>query len=244
MKVAVITGAGSGMGAACVKKFRQAGYEVAMIGRRDIPESDGCYYYKCDVSNYDELKKTTDAIKEKFRHVDVLINNAGVFRGGMIENNTEDDYEFIFGINVKGPFLMMKELIPVMPEGSAIVNIASSSGQGGDYNATLYGASKSALIGMTRCVAVDYAAKGIRVNAISPSATDCPMFMDGSTPAIINAFKKNIPDHNIGTAEQIANVAFFLATDASAHVVGQNIAVDGGLNAWNGQPRQDKEESF
>ena len=238
MKIAVITGAGSGMGAACVKKFREAGYEVAMIGRRDIPESDGCYYYKCDVSNYDELKKTTDAIKEKFGHVDVLINNAGVFRGGVVEENTEDDYEYIFGVNVKGPFLMMKELIPAMPAGSAIVNIASSSGQGGDYHAALYGASKSALIGLTKCVAIDYADKGIRVNAISPSATYAPMFIDGNIQENIDAFKRNIPDHNLGTVEQIANVAYFLATDMSAHVVGENIAVDGGLNAWNGQPNQ------
>jgi len=238
MKVAVITGAGTGMGAACVKKFKDAGYEIAMLGRRDIPEKEGCYYYKCDVSKPDEIKKTCDAIKEKFGHVDVLVNNAGVYRGGTVEASSEDDYDYVFDINVKGPFLMMKELIPVMPKGSAIVNVSSSSGIGADYHGTIYGASKAALNGMTKCVAIDYASKGIRVNAIAPSATDSPMFVEGNLQVNIDAFKASIPDHVLGTVEQIANVVYFLASDMSEHVTGQIISIDGGLSAWNGQPNQ------
>ena len=96
------------------------------------------------------------------------------------------------------------------------------------------------MIGLTKAAALDYAAQGIRINCISPSATETPMFLNGSTPEVIAAFKAALPDHKLGLPVQIANTVSFLLSEDAAHIVGNNLCVDGGLSAWNGQPRQDK----
>src|SRR5699024_6924020 len=148
-----------------------------------------------------------------------------------------------FNVNVKGVYYSCKAFIPLMLEnkGGAIVNVASVSGIGGDYNASLYSASKAAVINMTCGMALDYAEKGIRINTVSPSATETAMFKEGSTEEIINNFTNTIPSKKLGKPNEVASVILFLTSDAAKHVTGQNIPVDGGLSAWSGQPRQDKE---
>ena len=138
---------------------------------------------------------------------------------------------------------MMKAVIPTMlsQQSGAVVNIASASGMGGDYNMPLYCASKAAVINLTRSTALDYASEGIRINCVSPAATATPMFLSGTTDAVMNSFLAALPDHKLGQPEQVADAIVFLASEQAAHICGHNIPVDGGLAAWNGQPKQDKE---
>ncbi len=251
--LSVITGASSGMGRATAEKFYQMGYEVVIADisqqklddiAREIDPSK-VFPIKVDVSSEDSVRQLALAIKEKYQKVDVLVNCAGVFEGGVVHESEVRSFDFQFDVNVKGTFLMMKYLIPFMSqqgEPSAIVNISSVSGINGDYNAALYCASKAAVIGLTKAAALDYAGKGIRINCISPSATKTPMFLNGSSQEVIRAFEQALPDHQLGTPQHIAQGIYFLASSAAEHIVGVNLPVDGGLSAWNGQPKQDKQE--
>ena len=110
----------------------------------------------------------------------------------------------------------------------------------GDYNAPLYCASKGAVVSLTRAAALDYMEKGLRINCVSPSATATPMFLSGTSRNVMQAFQDALPDHKIGLPEQVADAVLFLASPQAEHICGHNLPVDGGLTAWNGQPRQDK----
>jgi len=253
MKTAVITGAGSGMGRAVAKAFLKNGYAVAILdvserGLEKTLEECAAYpaehvqQYLLDVSCETDVAGFTSDVMTRFGSVDALVNCAGVFRGGLLHESAVEDYTYQFDVNVKGTYLMMRDLIPLMLEKGrgAIVNIASISGMRGDYNAPLYCASKAAVINLTSACALDYAAKGIRINCISPSATATPMFLNGTNDAVMNAFLDAFPDHTLGLPEQIADAVMFLVSDASKHIIGHNLPVDGGLTCWNGQPKQDK----
>lgn len=253
MKTAVITGAGSGMGRAVAKAFLQNGYAIAIL---DMNESglqktlEECKKYPAehiasyilDVSSESDVETFAKTVAARFDSIDALVNCAGVFRGGLLHESAVEDYTFQFDVNVKGTYLMMRSLIPLMLEngGGAIVNIASISGMRGDYNAPLYCASKAAVINLTKACALDYAGKGIRINCISPSATATPMFLNGTNDAVMSAFLNAFPDHSLGQPEQIADAVMFLVSDAAKHIIGHNLPVDGGLTCWNGQPKQDK----
>ena len=251
-KAAVVTGGSSGIGKATAKAFLELGYIVVIADvnedtlKRTAEEfgrwKDTLFYKKTDVSDPVSVKELAAFVKTNCGGVHTLVNCAGVFRGGLLHEAPEEDFDLQFNINVKGAYFMMKAMIPMMLERNcgAVVNISSASGIRGDYNAPLYCASKGAVISLTQAAALDYMEKGIRINCVSPSATATPMFLSGTNESVMNSFLNAFPDHKLGLPEQVADAVVFLASDKAAHICGHNLPVDGGLTNWNGQPKQDK----
>lgn len=249
----VVTGAASGIGKATAKAFLKQGDKVFMTDWKEdtlteafnelsATAGSGMLFKKtANVANPDDVAALEALLKEQ-GGCDVLVNNAAVFRVGLLHNAPMEDYDFQFDINVRGVFNTSKALIPHMLEKSkgAVINVSSVSGIGGDYNMSLYCATKGAVIALSRAMAMDYSSKGVRVNVISPSAVKTPMFLTGCSEAVLESFRKNMPDKRLCEPEWCANVIVFLASDNAEHLCGVNIPVDGGLTAWNGQPNQEK----
>ena len=251
----VITGAGSGIGKATAKQFLELGDSVFLV---DVNEANL-------KATYDEFQKTApgkvfmntvnvaDAkgVKalaldvEKKGGCDVLVNNAAVFRVGLLHEVPMDDYDFQFDINVRGVVNTIQSLAPQMlkKKKGAIINVSSVSGMGGDYNMSIYCATKGAVIALSRALAMDYSVHGVRVNIISPSAVETPMFLTGASDAVLDSFRKNMPNKSLCKPEWCANAIVYLASDQAMHLCGVNIPVDGGLSAWNGQPNQEKTDT-
>ncbi len=253
----VLTGGSQGIGKETVSAFLQAGAQVVFTARRESVAQevlDECksyvdagklYFYKADVANKEEVQQLVAFVDRVMGGCNTLVNNAGVFVGGLLHESKEEDFDSIYSVNVKGIYNMCKYFLPQMIEqkSGTIINIASVAGKGGEYNMPLYSSSKAAVINLTQSMAIDYAPMGIRINCISPSATATPMFLNGTTPDVMQRFLDAFPPHRLGTPQEVANVILFLASDESSFVYGQNIAVDGGLSSWVGEPKQDKENS-
>lgn len=249
----VVTGAASGIGKATAKSFLKLGDRVFLTDWKEdnlkaaydelsfLVEKGMLFAKAADVSNWDEVSKLADLVGEN-GGCDVLANCAGVFRVGLLHDASMGDYDFQFDVNVRGVFNTSKAFIPQMldKKKGAVINVSSVSGMGGDYNMSLYCATKGAIIALSRAMAMDYSVKGVRVNIVSPSAVKTPMFLDGCTQNILESFRKNIPDRRLCEPEWCANAICYLASDAAEHICGVNIPVDGGLSAWNGQPNQEK----
>ena len=249
----VVTGAASGIGKATAKAFIDQGDRVFMTDWKEenlkaafaeLSKSakEGMLFEKAaNVAKWEDVAELEKYVREK-GGCDVLVNCAAVFRVGLLHNAPMDDYDFQFDINVRGIFNTSKALIPHMLEKKkgAVINVSSVSGMGGDYNMSLYCATKGAVIALSRAMAMDYSALGVRVNIVSPSAVKTPMFLTGCSDAVLESFRKNMPDKRLCEPEWCANVIVYLASDQAEHLCGVNIPVDGGLTAWNGQPNQEK----
>ena len=254
MRNVVITGGSSGMGKAAVKKYLEAGDRVIISARgekralevieeyRSYADAGMLIYKNADMASEKDLNEFADMIEE-LGGADVLINNAAIVVAGQLHECTAEDYDRQFDVNVKGIFILSARLIPgMLKKGKgAIVNMSSDAGIRGTYNMALYAASKAAVVSFSRSMAMDYGAKGIRTNCICPSATATPMFLTNQPQEIIDLFSDNNPMGRIGRPEEIAEVVFFLTSDAASYVNGQVISVDGGLSAWCGEARQDRE---
>lgn len=249
----VITGAASGIGKTTVKAFLELNDRVFMTDW-SAEKLDKTYEeFKglaaegmlnkaaLDVGDWDKVAALAESVAAA-GGCDVLINCAGVFRVGQLHDAPEEDYDFQFDVNVRGIFHTCKALAPQMlAKGKgAIVNVSSVSGIGGDYNMSLYCATKGAVISLSEAMAMDYSARGVRVNVVSPSAVKTPMFMTGCSEAVLESFRKNMPDRRLCEPEHVTNAIVYLASDAAEHICGVNLPVDGGLSAWNGQPNQEK----
>lgn len=246
----VITGAARGIGKCAAQAFLKDGDTVFLADNREallketaeqIQESGCVYYLSGDVRDSEYIRELA-AMTAKHGGCDVLANCAGVFRAGLIHEAPEDDFDFQFDVNVRGIFHTCKALIPQMLEKKkgAVINVSSVSGIGGDYNMPLYCATKGAVNALSRAMAMDYAAKGVRVNIVSPSAVKTPMFLEGASEEVLELFKQNMPDRRLCEPEWVANAIFYLASDNAEHICGAELPVDGGLTAWNGQPDQKK----
>jgi meso-butanediol dehydrogenase/(S,S)-butanediol dehydrogenase/diacetyl reductase len=249
----VVTGAASGIGKSTAKAFLDQGDRVFMTDWKEdnlqaafdelskSAEKGMVFKQAADVSKPEDVARVEKLVKEH-GGCDVLVNCAAVFRVGLLHEAPMDDYDYQFDINVRGIFNTSKALIPHMldKKKGAVVNVSSVSGMGGDYNMSLYCATKGAVIAMSRAMAMDYSSRGVRVNIVSPSAVKTPMFLTGCTEAVLESFRKNMPDKRLCEPEWCANTIVYLASDNAEHLCGVNIPVDGGLTAWNGQPNQEK----
>jgi len=241
-KTALITGATSGMGEAAAKLFASEGARVAVIGRNEaegerVVKEIGkeSLFIKCDVSNEAQVKSMFDLVVKKWGKLDILYNNAGILVQNPVTETSEDDFNKVINIDLKGVFFCCKHGIPVMSKGGSIINTASIAGLKGLPNLAAYTASKGGVIALTRQLAIEYS-KSIRVNCICPGTIYTPMVAKylKFAPAKLIAearIKKMVPIGRFGQAEEVAQLALFLASDESSYITGSIITIDGGLTA-------------
>jgi len=244
-KIAIVTGAGSGIGRACAAALAREGAKVALVGRR--PQrldavareiGDSALVLAADISKKLEIDRVVEQTVGRFGGLNVLLNNAGVLHVGNAEEITEAQWDETFNINVRGLWLLSRAVLPPMRKagGGSIINIASVLGINGARNRASYAPSKGAVVLLTKCMAIDHGPENIRVNAI------CPAFVETDlTAAIINKApdpeavrQERIGVHPIGRLgkpEDIAGLAVYLASDESSWVTGAVFPVDGGYLA-------------
>ena len=254
-KVAVVTGAGSGIGAASALRFAAEGARVLVADIRlhkaeqtvaDAQDAGGeASSVAVDVADEGSVAAMIDTCIDRYGGIDVLFNNAGTLRPGSAVELSVEDWDFVMGVNVRSVFLGAKFAVPHMEAkgGGSIINTASISGLHGDGGAVVYAASKGAVINLTRALSTDHAPQGVRVNAICPGTIETPPVQ--RMMADPNALELNKRAHalgRLGRPEEIANAALWLASDESSFVSGEAIVVDGGLRAQSplgriGDPR-------
>jgi len=223
-KIAVVTGGASGIGAACGELLRAEGATVEIVDQRgETP---------CDVSDEASVRQAFARIGAAHGRIDVLFNNAGVAIRKTVEHYTLDEWERIFAVNVRGLFLCSREALPWMPPGAAIVHSSSVVGITGVRNRAAYSASKGAAAALTRNMALDYAPRGIRVNAVAPGFVDTPLLagLHGDA-ARLDTITKMHPLGRLGHAVDVARAVAFLASDDAAWITGVVLPVDGGFSA-------------
>ncbi|MBD0425159.1 glucose 1-dehydrogenase [Streptomyces sp. TRM S81-3] len=247
-RTALVTGAGSGIGRAVALAFAAEGANVVVAGRRREPldetvaliEAAGgkALAVTADVARAADVQTVVDAAVERFGSLDVAVNNAGVFRGGEpLADLAEDDWRTQLDINVTGVFLALRAEVRQMrsqPSGGAIVNIASTFGMHKRQpGATAYAATKAAVSVLTRGAALDHIAEGVRINAVSPGATDTQMSLQpGETEAgRAERMKSEVPLGRVAAVEEVAAAVLYLASDDAASVVGTELVVDSGQTA-------------
>ena len=247
-KVALITGAASGIGRASALKFAREGAKVvaADIQAEAIEEtaqlitSDGgtATPVHIDVSDAGSVRQMIQSALSAYGRLDILFNNAGLGARGTILDIDEDTFDRLFAVNVKGVFLGCKEAIPVMiaQGGGVILNTASQLGLVGADASVVYPATKGAVIQMTKCLSLDHAKDGIRVNALCPGPIDTPLARRGREQAgnpeeIVRLRRQQIPLGRIGEPEEMADVAAYLCSDEASFITGAAIVADGGWTA-------------
>ena len=243
-KVALITGGARGQGAAEARLFASEGAAVVIAdvldqeGTRvaaEIAEAGGqSDYVHLDVTNEDDWSQAVAGLVAKFGKLDILVNNAGIWRGTAVEETTVEEWDTVLDVNAKGVFLGTKAAIPEMRKagGGSIINISSTAGLTGSRTSTAYSASKGAVRLFSKSTAIQYAAEGIRANSIHPGPVDTDMG-DQVWP---DAFRRNqvlgrTPLDRLGTPQDIAYGALYLASDESSFVTGSELVIDGGLTA-------------
>ncbi|MEM7326904.1 MAG: glucose 1-dehydrogenase [Actinomycetota bacterium] len=239
-KVAIITGAARGQGAAEAELFAEHGASVVVtdvLSTEGSQVADGCggLFVHHDVSNEDAWADVTAKTLEAYGRIDVLVNNAGIFHQDKLLDHSLEDFRRILDINTVGVFLGMKAVAPAMIDGGggSIVNISSVAGLIGAPRAIGYGASKFAVTGMTKTAAVELARYGIRVNSIHPGLIETDMMRQVSEndDARLDRMTKGTPYRRVAEPMEIANLALYLASDESSFSSGSEFVADGGMTA-------------
>lgn len=245
MATALITGASQGIGAAIAQRLAKDGFNIAvncfpsendMKNAQDVAEKCRAFgveaeCFQADVSEYSQCETMVKAVKERFGSVDVLVNNAGITRDGLLARMSEENYDAVIKVNQKSVFNMMKLVGAIMmrQKSGSIISMSSVVGLYGQPGQFNYSASKAAVIGMTKSIAKELASRNVRANAIAPGFIKTPM-----TDVLTDEQKKAMTDviamKRYGTPEDIAGVVSFLAGADSSYVTGQVIEVSGGIS--------------
>ncbi len=240
-KTAIITGSGRGIGAAIAKRLAKDGFNIVInelseeAGQQTAEECRAlgikAAVYAADVSDYAQCEEMVKKAKEEFGTLDVLVNNAGITRDGLLLRMSEENYDAVIRINQKSVFNMTKLVGAIMlrQKSGSIVNLASVAGLYGNPGQMNYSASKGAVIAMTKTAAKELGSRGIRVNAVAPGFIQTPM-TDKLTDEQKNAILGQIAMKRYGQPEEIANVVAFLCGEDSSYVTGQIIEISGGLS--------------
>lgn len=238
MKVAIVTGASRGIGKAIASALADAGYNLVLNYRTLTDEFEAfvkslktsAVLVKGDVSNFEDAEKIIHTAKSTFGQIDLLVNNAGITKDNLILRMTEDDFDAVQNINLKGTFNCTKHVARIMIKQrfGRIINISSVVGITGNMGQSNYAASKAGVIGFTKSIARELAPRGITVNAIAPGFIATQM-TDVISDEAKQAALMNIPMGKLGSADDIAHAVLFLASDHAAYITGQVIQVDGGM---------------
>lgn len=238
-KVALITGGSRGIGKEIGKKFALNGYNLVINYvsentdlnklKEDFKDTE-VLFVKTDVTNYESCQNMVKEAIEKFGKIDVLVNNAGITKDGLLMRMKEEDFDKVIKVNLKGTFNMTKNVIPYMikQRNGKIVNIASVVGVTGNAGQANYAASKAGIIGFTKTVARELASRNILANCIAPGFIKTDM-----TDVLSETVKENIysqiPLNKMGEAKEVANAVYFLASEENTYITGQVLNVDGGM---------------
>lgn len=240
-KVALITGATRGIGREIALELAANGFDIAVNYRseKDIPEdlkkeieshNVRCEFVQADVSNFEQCESMVKDAIDKFGRIDVLVNNAGITRDGLIMRMKKEDFEAVIDVNLVGTFNVTRNVIPYMikQRSGRIISLSSVVGVAGNAGQTNYSASKAGVIGFTKSLAKEVASRNILVNAVAPGFIDTDMtkVLSDSVKEGINA---QIPLRRMGSPREVAKVVKFLASEDSSYVTGQVINIDGGM---------------
>lgn len=240
-KVAVVTGASRGIGYEIARTLAFQGAKIALISTKEREELASrmsaetgveIKSYACDVSDSERVAETFKAILEAFGQIDILVNNAGITRDGLMMRMKDADFDDVIRTNLRSAFLCTRAVARHMMgrRFGRIVNMASINGIRAQAGQSNYAASKAGIIGLTKTNAMEFAARGITVNAVAPGFIDTDMTAKLS-PEMLEKFKNAIPAQRIGNPKDVANAVAFLVSDEAAYITGQVIGVDGGLGA-------------
>jgi len=247
----VVTGGAKGIGGACVEAFMEGGAKVCIL---DIDQAgqefadtlgDDTFFIHCDVSKENEVKTAFRKIEKKFGAVEVLVNNAGIQRYSTVTETTEEEWDLIMNVNLKSAFLCSKYAIPMMlkKKKGCVINVASVQSFISQKNVAPYTTSKTALLGLTRSIAVDYA-PNIRSVAVCPGTVDTPMLRNSiqESPNPDEVLEECNEMHlvkRICSSEEVGELITYLASDKAGFITGQAIRIDGGLGITIGGSKRD-----
>lgn len=244
-KVALVTGSANGIGLAIAKRLYEEGANVALADWNEEQlanavegfDKQRVSAHSIDVSDPDKVAALISDVVTRFGKLDILVNNAGVHVPGSVIEGSVEDWKKISGVNIDGVVYCAKFALPeLLKTKGCMVNTASVSGLGGDWGAAFYCASKGAVVNLTRAMALDHGAEGVRINAVCPSLVKTNM--TNSWPQEIrDKFNERIALGRAAEPEEIASVVAFLASDDASFINGVNLPVDGGATASDGQPK-------
>lgn len=243
-KVAIVTGAGRGIGCAIAKAFSREGAKVVVA---DLDFSSAAYVageiestggdalaVKVNITEKDSIGALVGTVLEKYSTVDILVNNAGWDKIEPFMDSTEDTWNKVLAINLKGTICFCRAVLPIMisQKCGKIVNIASDAGRVGSTGEAVYSAAKGGVIAFTKTLAREMARYKININCVAPGPTDTPLFAEiaAGNPQIAEALVKTIPFRRLGQPGDLANAVLFMASDEAAYITGQTLSVNGGLN--------------
>ena len=238
-QTAIVTGGSRGIGAAVAKKLAALGADVAVLCAGNVAAAEAvcaacredagvrAKAYRCDVSDFAAAKETVAAVKADFGTVNILVNNAGINRDGLILSMKEADFDAVIATNLKGAFNMIRHVSPILlrNRGGRIVNVSSVAGLTGNAGQSNYAASKAGIIGLTKSVARELASRGITCNAVAPGFIDTDMTR--ALPRSAEELAAAIPLGRFGAPEDVADAVAFLV--CAGYVTGEVIRVDGGI---------------
>jgi len=241
-KVAIVTGAAKGIGEAAARRLAESGASVALldvdekVGRQTAASIERGEFFRCDVSSANQVDSAVKAVVGRFGGIDIVVSNAGIQEYGDVVGTSEELWDKVLNVNLKGCFLISKYSVPYMLKrgAGAIVVVGSVQSMSAIGGSAAYVTAKHGLLGLVRAMALDYAQKGIRVNCVCPGAIDTPMLrwaanLDPNPQKVIETCDRMHAMGRIGQPNEVANAIAYLASDAASFITGAALLVDGGM---------------